>query len=236
MTDGTVMPLQRGAKRVVDVVGSVFLLLLLMPLMVVIAAVIKLDSPGPALFVQRRAGRGGRQFRMYKFRSMCQGAETMLAQLAHKSVGGTHLVRIPDDPRVTRMGAVLRCSSLDELPQLLNVLKGEMSLVGPRPLHPEHVARYTPEQHRRLAVQPGMTGLWQVTSRDDPSFDECVRLDLLYVGRWNLWLDLAILLRTPAAVVRGVRASHGRTGRFAPGRDGTLGPVHVRGQASGTKE
>jgi lipopolysaccharide/colanic/teichoic acid biosynthesis glycosyltransferase len=169
--------------------------------MLAIAIGVKVDSSGPAIFRQRRVGIDGREFTMLKFRSMSADAEQRLAGLAHLNAGGSRMIRIPSDPRVTRLGAFLRRSSLDEVPQLINVLRGEMSLVGPRPQSPSEVALYTSRQRQRLAVRPGMTGLWQVTSRDDPSFGEWMRLDLEYIQRWSLGLDLKILLRTPRVVL-----------------------------------
>jgi lipopolysaccharide/colanic/teichoic acid biosynthesis glycosyltransferase len=188
-------------KRTVDVVLSLLLLIAASPLMLAVAIGVRLDSSGPAIFRQRRVGIDGRQFTMLKFRSMADDAEQRLAGLAHLNTGGSHMIRIPSDPRVTRLGAFLRRSSLDELPQLVNVLRGEMSLVGPRPQSPNEVALYSPRQQRRLSVRPGMTGLWQVTARDDPSFAEWVRLDLDYIQHWSLGLDLKILLRTPGVVL-----------------------------------
>jgi lipopolysaccharide/colanic/teichoic acid biosynthesis glycosyltransferase len=188
-------------KRVIDVGVSSLVLLMASPLMLAIAIGVKVDSSGPAIFRQRRVGIDGREFTMLKFRSMSADAEQRLAGLAHLNAGGSRMIRIPSDPRVTRLGAFLRRSSLDEVPQLINVLRGEMSLVGPRPQSPSEVALYTSRQRQRLAVRPGMTGLWQVTSRDDPSFAEWMRLDLEYIQRWSLGLDLKILLRTPRVVL-----------------------------------
>ena len=188
-------------KRALDVGVSSLLLVLVSPLLLAVAIGVRLDSSGPVLFRQTRVGLNGGEFTMLKFRSMCADAEQRLAGLAHLNSGGSHLIRIPSDPRVTRLGAFLRRTSLDELPQLLNVLHGEMSLVGPRPQSPSEVALYTSLQRQRLSVLPGMTGLWQVTSRDNPSFDEWVRLDLDYIRRWSLGLDLKILLRTPLVVL-----------------------------------
>jgi len=146
---------------------------------------------------------------MYKFRTMCADAEARLPQLAHLNVGGAHLIRIRNDPRVTRLGSFLRRTSLDELPQLVNVVKGEMSLVGPRPQSPDEVALYSEGQRERLTVPPGMTGLWQVTARDEPRFDEWVRLDLQYIQQWSLPLDFKILLKTPAVMLRTIGRSTG---------------------------
>jgi lipopolysaccharide/colanic/teichoic acid biosynthesis glycosyltransferase len=190
-----------GLKRVIDVGVSSLLLVVVSPLVLAVAIGIRLDSSGPALFRQRRVGIDGREFTMLKFRSMCADAEQRLAVLGHLNTGGSHLIRIPSDPRVTRLGGFLRRTSLDELPQLVNVLRGEMSLVGPRPQSPAEVALYTSRQRRRLSVRPGMTGLWQVIARDNPSFDEWVRLDLDYIRSWSLGLDLKILLRTPAVIL-----------------------------------
>jgi lipopolysaccharide/colanic/teichoic acid biosynthesis glycosyltransferase len=149
---------------------------------------------------------------MYKFRTMWTDAEERLPQLAHLNAGGNHLIRIANDPRVTRFGSFLRRTSLDELPQLMNVIKGEMSLVGPRPQSPAEVSKYSARQLERLNVPPGMTGLWQVTARDDPEFDEWIRLDLQYIERWSLRLDLRILLKTPAVMLRTVNRSTGDMG------------------------
>src|SRR2546428_4191301 len=168
---------QRRLKRLLDIGWAAVVLTAMAPAMALMAIAVHLDSPGPVLFVQRRVGLGGREFRMFKFRSMCADAEQRLAGLAHLNVGGDPLVRIPGDPRVTRFGSFLRRTSLDELPQLLNVLKGDMSLVGPRPQSPTEVALYSSRQRARLSVPPGMTGLWQVCARDNPRFEEWIRLD-----------------------------------------------------------
>ena len=157
------------AKRAMDLVLASLMLAIASPFMAVIAIVIRLDSSGPSIFVQRRVGLHGHEFTMFKFRTMCVDAEAQLDALAHLNAGGRRLIRIKDDPRVTHFGALLRRTSLDELPQFVNVLRGEMSLVGPRPQSPSEVALYSPEQRRRLAMPPGVTGLWQVTSRDNPS-------------------------------------------------------------------
>ena len=172
------------------------------PVVGAIALKIRLEGDGPIFYGGRRIGLGGREFRMYKFRSMCADAEARLSSLAHLNVGGSQLVRIPNDPRVTRLGAILRRTSLDELPQFLNVIRGQMSLVGPRPQAPNEVAQYSARQRRRLSALPGITGLWQVTARDNPSFDEWVRLDLEYIDTWSLWLDMKILLLTTWVVLR----------------------------------
>ena len=200
---------QQHLKRLFDIACASVLLTLAAPAMAVIAIAIRLDSPGPMLFVQSRVGQGGRQFRMLKFRSMCVDAEQLLPALSHLNLGGDHLIRIKADPRVTRFGSFLRRASLDELPQLFNVVKGDMSLVGPRPQSPSEVALYSGSEVRRLEVPAGMTGLWQITARDNPSFDEWIRLDLDYVERWSLPLDLKILIRTPGVRVRTLQRSTG---------------------------
>jgi lipopolysaccharide/colanic/teichoic acid biosynthesis glycosyltransferase len=183
------------------------LLVVLSPLLLVLGLGVRIDSPGPSLFIKPRVGRFGREFQMLKFRSMCVNAEERLPALSHLNRGGVHLIRIQNDPRVTRFGVFLRRTSLDELPQLVNVLKGDMSFVGPRPQSPKEVAFYSPTERRRLDVPPGMTGLWQITARDDPSFERWVKLDLEYIERWNLALDLKILIQTPAVVLRTINRS-----------------------------
>ncbi len=171
--------------------------------MAVIAALVKLDSPGPAIFSQPRVGQNGRPFRILKFRTMVDRAEEMLPQLVDLDALPEPAFKLRDDPRVTRVGRFLRRWSLDELPQLVNVLRGEMSLVGPRPEQAAVVARYTDDQRRRLAVKPGMTGPMQVSGRGDLPFEERLALELDYIERYSLRRDLAILLRTIPAVVRG---------------------------------
>nr|WP_310376814.1 sugar transferase [Catenuloplanes atrovinosus] len=192
----------RVVKEIVDRAGAAVLLLAGAPLMLLLAVAVRLTSPGPVLFRQVRVGRDGREFLMYKFRSMYPDAEARLAELRHLNEHDGVLFKIRDDPRVTPVGRWLRRLSLDELPQLLNVLRGEMSLVGPRPPLPAEVAAYPDDARRRLVVKPGMTGLWQVSGRSDLTWDEAVRLDLSYVENWSLSLDLTILLRTVAVVAR----------------------------------
>lgn len=201
--------MQRRVKRGLDLALGSLLLAALSPLLILVAAGVRLDSAGPVLFVPARVGRDGRVFKMYKFRTMCVDAEARLPQLAHLNLGGEHLIRIRNDPRVTRFGSFLRRTSLDELPQLVNVVRGEMSLVGPRPQSPEEVALYSDGQRERLTVPPGMTGLWQITARDEPKFDEWVRLDLQYIQHWSLPLDFKILLKTPAVMLRTIGRSTG---------------------------
>ncbi len=192
----------RILKSVVDRVGAVALLLALAPVLAAIAVAVRLGSVGPVLFHQVRVGKHGREFRMHKFRTMHTDAEDRLASLRHLNNGDGVLFKMRDDPRVTRVGKVLRRLSLDELPQLVNVVRGEMSLVGPRPPLPAEVAVYPADMLRRLAVRPGLTGLWQVSGRADLSWEEAVRLDLRYVENWSLSLDLVIMLRTVIAVWR----------------------------------
>jgi lipopolysaccharide/colanic/teichoic acid biosynthesis glycosyltransferase len=195
----------RLVKRAIDIVGAGAVLLLSLPLLLVIALAIKLDSPGPALFIQRRIGKGGTPFRMVKFRTMVDGAERRREQLISDSAD-PNWIKLDHDPRITRIGGLLRSASLDELPQLWNVLKGEMSLVGPRPL-PEPEDRLIGGWGRqRLDLTPGITGYWQVLGRTSISFTEMVKLDYVYVTNWSLWTDVRLILRTLPAVLsrRGV--------------------------------
>jgi exopolysaccharide biosynthesis polyprenyl glycosylphosphotransferase len=187
---------QAMAKRTFDLVASVLALLVLSPVLAAIALAIKLTSPGPALFRQQRVGLQRRPFLLLKFRTMVTGAELMLTDLAGRNEADGPLFKVRDDPRVTRIGCWLRRYSLDELPQLWNVLRGEMSLVGPRPPLPREVEAYEEWQLDRLEVRPGITGLWQVSGRSDLSFDAYVRLDLFYIENWSLSYDLFILAKT----------------------------------------
>ncbi|MDY0018506.1 MAG: undecaprenyl-phosphate glucose phosphotransferase [Anaerolineae bacterium] len=190
-------------KRIFDVVGALLALTLFSPFLALIALAIKLDSPGPVIFSQERVGEGGRRFHIYKFRSMRKGAEEELERLRELNEADGPLFKIREDPRLTRIGVFLRHTSLDELPQLLNVLKGEMSLVGPRPPLAVEVEQYQPWHKQRLSVPPGMTGLWQVSGRSELAFDEMVLLDIYYIEHWSPWLDFTILLRTIPKVVLG---------------------------------
>ncbi len=183
-------------KRAMDVMGAVVGLTLGAPLLALIALAVRLDSPGPVIFRQTRVGVGGRTFEMYKFRSMYEGAEAEQEALAELNEADGPLFKIRDDPRLTRVGRFLRRTSLDELPQLINVLRGEMSLVGPRPPLPSEVERYKEWHKKRLEAPPGMTGLWQVSGRSRLSFDEMVLLDIYYIENWSPWLDFKILVRT----------------------------------------
>ena len=189
------------AKRLFDVVGASLALLLLSPLMLVVAAVVKLQDGGPVFFRQARVGRDSRPFGMLKFRSMVVDAEDRLEDLVDLNDFDGLLFKMREDPRITRIGSFLRRYSVDELPQLLNVLRGEMSLVGPRPPLPSEVDQYAQDVHRRLLVRPGLTGLWQVSGRSGLSWDESVRLDLYYVDNWSMMTDLVIMAKTVRAVV-----------------------------------
>jgi exopolysaccharide biosynthesis polyprenyl glycosylphosphotransferase len=193
---------RHALKRMLDLAASGLALLVLLPLLVAIGALVRLDSPGPALFRQERCGRNGRSFTMVKFRSMVQTAEDDLAGLRDLNEGSGALFKIRHDPRITRVGRVIRKYSLDELPQLWNVFVGEMSLVGPRPPLPTEVECYETHVHRRLYIKPGLTGMWQVNGRSDLSWEESVRLDLFYVENWSLPGDLLILWRTVKVVLR----------------------------------
>ncbi len=193
-------------KRGIDLVISGLLLALLSPLLLVIAALIRLDSPGPAIFKQTRIGRGGKEFTIYKFRTMREGAEQEITALRDLNEAQGALFKIKDDPRCTALGRFLRRSSLDELPQLYNVLRGEMSMVGPRPQVVNEVEQYQPWQKKRLETWPGMTGLWQVSGRSDLSFDDMVLLDIYYVENWSLLLDLRIALKTIPIFILGTGA------------------------------
>jgi exopolysaccharide biosynthesis polyprenyl glycosylphosphotransferase len=190
-------------KRAMDVALAFTALLLLWPLPVLIALVIWFDSPGPILYRAERIGRKGRKFTCLKFRTMVRDADQRSAELAHLNERKSILFKMTNDPRVSRVGAFLRKYSLDELPQLINVLRGEMSLVGPRPPTPPEVEQYQLDHLRRLDVLPGMTGLWQVEARQDPSFDRYISLDTAYVENWHLLLDFRILIRTVRVVLGG---------------------------------
>jgi exopolysaccharide biosynthesis polyprenyl glycosylphosphotransferase len=190
-------------KRLVDVMGSGFALAVLSPVLALIAGIIKLDSPGPVFYRAQRAGRKGRLFRCYKFRTMVSNADALKDRLRQNNERSGPIFKIAHDPRITRLGRFLRRYSLDELPQLWNVLRGDMSLVGPRPHPADDYAAYAIEHLARLDVTPGITGLWQVTARQDPSFQRGMELDREYIRTWSLRADLRILAKTVAAVVRG---------------------------------
>ncbi len=188
-------------KRVIDIAGALLGLLLILPLLPFLILMIKMDSPGPVFFKQERVGYRGRAFLCYKFRSMEQGAEARKTELSSLNEATGAAFKIQDDPRITGVGRFIRSSSLDEFPQLFNVMKGDMSIVGPRPQIPSEVAQYTPAQARRLLVKPGLTCLWQVSGRSQLDFTEWMALDLAYVRQRSLRFDLWVLSRTIPAVI-----------------------------------
>lgn len=190
-------------KRATDVVGSALLLLLLSPLLAVVAAAVVIDSPGPVFYRAYRMGKKGRKFLCYKFRTMVPNADEIKDELKHLNERDGPFFKIENDPRLTRIGGFLRRYSVDELPQLWNVLLGEMSLVGPRPHPLDDVKNYTLEHFRRLDVTPGVTCLWQTEARHDPAFEKAIALDSKYIENWSYLLDLKILLRTIPAVLKG---------------------------------
>jgi lipopolysaccharide/colanic/teichoic acid biosynthesis glycosyltransferase len=190
-------------KRFFDLVVSAIAVTALFPAFLVIAILIKLDTPGPVLYFSRRYGSGGRVFRMWKFRSMDRDAEVKLKELKHKNEVDGPIFKIRQDPRVTRVGRFLRRFSIDEMPQLVNVLLGEMSLVGPRPLPLDQVQKEDLRQLKRLEVRPGITGLWQVRGRSDLPFHRLIKWDSWYVNNWSFMLDVNILLETVPVVLRG---------------------------------
>lgn len=195
---------QQAVKRTIDVALSAVGLVVLAPLLLVIAALVRASSPGPILYEWRVLGRRGRPFIGYKFRTMVADADALKRTIQHRNEMTGPVFKMRDDPRVTRVGRVLRKYSLDELPQLWSVLKGDMSLVGPRPPSAEEFVQFEPWQRGKLAVTPGITCLWQVSGRSNiRDFDEWMRLDRRYVQEWSLWLDLRILARTVPAVIRG---------------------------------
>src|SRR5688572_11742968 len=191
-------------KRFVDIIVSAIALVTLAPLFVLIAVLIKLEDNGPIFFVQLRVGKWGRQFRMYKFRSMCVDAEQRFkaVQQQNRHASGVTF-KLKDDPRITRIGRWLRKFSIDEFPQFFNVLRGDMSLVGPRPPLPQEVARYSPADRRRLEAMPGLTCFWQIGGRAEIDFPEQVQLDVRYIESQSFWLDLKILVKTVPAVLIG---------------------------------
>lgn len=190
-------------KRSVDLIASSILLVLLSPIYLLIAGLIRLDSKGPIFFGQDRVGKDGSIFKMYKFRSMIEGAEEILPEIEKLSETEGYIFKIKEDPRMTRLGRWLRRFSIDEWPQLFNVFKGEMSLVGPRPPLPREVEKYSPWHRKRLRVAPGITCLWQVSGRSLLPFEDMVRLDIYYIENWSLWLDIKILFRTIPVVLTG---------------------------------
>ncbi len=203
MQQPTIPTSGRAVKRALDVIGAAIALILSSPLLALAALAIRLDSPGPILFRQERVGKGESRFTVYKFRTMRQDAEEQLEQLRGHNEATGPMFKMKRDPRITRAGRILRRASVDEFPQFYNVLKGDMSLVGPRPALPREVAQYQEWHRRRLTVAPGITGLWQVSGRSDLTFDEMVLLDLYYIENWSLFMDLKVLLRTIPQVLFG---------------------------------
>lgn len=194
-------PVQRGLKRFLDIVGATSMLALLAPLMLVIGLMVRATSPGPALFKQERVGRNGRRFKMFKFRTMCLDAEKKKSELIDLDEQDGPAFKIRHDPRVTRVGKYLRHWSLDELPQFLNVLRGEMTLVGPRPPLPGEVETYNVWERQRLLVKPGLTCFWQVDGRSRVDFTTWVMMDIDYIAGWSLGLDISLLAKTLPAVI-----------------------------------
>lgn len=211
-----------GVKRSLDISMGVALGMVTLPAMLLIAAAIRLDSPGPALFRANRIGRHGKPFAMYKFRTMVKDAEERLHEFAHLNLG-EGMTKIPDDPRVTRIGKVLRRFSLDELPQIVNIIAGHMSMVGPRPHDAHELSKADLEHDPRLSVRPGLTGLWQISARSNPNLASRHHYDLQYVSRWSLLLDAKILAKTVPVVVMG-------RGGFV---DGAIAPAVVASFANG---
>jgi exopolysaccharide biosynthesis polyprenyl glycosylphosphotransferase len=203
---GNVPVFAMAIKRVFDIAMALAALIAAAPVMIAIAIAIRLEDGGPVFYISERVGKKGASFSCYKFRSMVLNAEQIKAQLATKNERAGILFKIKDDPRVTTVGKFLRKYSLDELPQLFNVLQGDMSVVGPRPPIASEVAKYEIDHFRRLEVLPGLTGLWQVRARQDPSFERYIALDTAYVENWSFWLDLKIILMTAGAVMRGTGA------------------------------
>ena len=195
-------------KRLMDIVGASIGIILTAPIMLVIAILVKLEDPnGPILFSQVRNGEYPKTFKMYKFRSMYVDAEERLEEIIHLNEQSGPAFKIKDDPRITKVGKFIRKTSLDELPQLFNVLKGDMSLVGPRPALPREVEQYTSYQRQRLLVKPGLTCIWQVSGRNNIGFDEWVELDIKYIKTRNLWLDIKLILLTIPAMLGDENAS-----------------------------
>lgn len=183
-------------KRAFDVAASLSGVILLLPVLIITAILIKVESKGPVLFTQERNGYKGRIFKMYKFRSMVPNAEQLLKSLESRNEASGHMFKIKNDPRVTRIGKIIRKTSIDELPQLFNVLKGDMSIVGPRPPIVKEVVKYDAWHTLRLSVKPGLTGLWQISGRSNVGFEEMARLDLKYIRERNFWNDIRIILKT----------------------------------------
>lgn len=197
----------RLLKRLIDIVASTIGMILLLPVFIVVAVMIKIDDPkAPIFFIQVRVGKKGKQFKMYKFRSMCVGAEEKLIELLEFNEIKGAMFKMKKDPRVTVIGKFIRQTSIDELPQLWNIFIGNMTLVGPRPPLPREVIEYSSYDKQRLVVKPGCTGLWQISGRNGLHFDEMVKLDIEYINRSSIILDIVIILKTPIAMLKSKNA------------------------------
>ena len=184
-------------KRMIDILGSLLGLILLSPLFIIVAIAIKIEDPkGKVFFSQNRCGKDNKEFPMYKFRSMVSNAEELLDELKAQNEMDGPVFKIKEDPRITKVGKFIRKTSIDELPQLINILKGDMSIVGPRPAIPHEVAEYNPYQRQRLLVKPGLTCIWQVSGRNTIGFDEWIEMDLEYIQTRNIWLDIKLIFKT----------------------------------------
>lgn len=183
-------------KRLIDIVGALFGLIILSPILIIVGVLIKLESKGPIIFAQKRVGLNGKEFKMYKFRSMVANAEEIKEKLKEKNEMSGPMFKIKDDPRITKIGKFIRKTSIDELPQLINVLKGDMSLVGPRPSLPNEVKEFEPWMLKRLDVKPGLTCYWQVMGRNNIDFENWMKLDIKYVNERSLWLDIKLIFKT----------------------------------------
>ncbi|CDM69232.1 putative Glycosyltransferase [Clostridium bornimense] len=184
------------SKRAIDILGSTVGLVLLCPILLIVAIAIKIESKGPVIFSQKRIGLKGREFKMYKFRSMVEDAEELKKDLMKKNEMSGPMFKMKDDPRVTRVGRFIRKTSIDELPQLINVIKGDMSLVGPRPSLPKEVKKFKPWMKKRLDVKPGLTCFWQVSGRNSIDFEEWMKLDIKYVEERSFWVDINLIFKT----------------------------------------
>ena len=194
-------------KRIIDVVGALCGILLISPVMIVVAIWIKLDSKGPVFFAQQRVGQDGKRFSMYKFRSMCPDAEDLLKKLENDNEMSGPMFKIKEDPRITKIGKFIRKTSIDELPQLFNILSGDMSLVGPRPSLPKEVAQFTSFQKQRLVAKPGLTCYWQVRGRSDVSFEEWMEMDVEYLMERNTIVDIVLIFQTVGVLFGDEKAS-----------------------------
>lgn len=199
-------PVYHFVKRLSDIIVSFLGLIILAPIFLIVGIVIKMDSKGSVFYSQKRVGKSGRHFAMYKFRSMCRDADQKLIELSHLNEKDGPIFKISNDPRVTKVGKFIRMSSIDELPQLINILRGDMTIVGPRPPLISEAVQYTPYQAQRLSVKPGLTCYWQISGRSDLSFQEWVELDLKYIKEQGLHTDLKIIVKTVPAVLSGIGA------------------------------